>query len=181
MDINLFPLRAVGGEGIFAFLNAVISAAFLLLAISAVVANGANAQNFATKSTGDELDLMFSAAIRKDCKVALYVTNGDLTPQAKRYINDQEYLRGSSIDPALLPHTEYWTGRKIWERIASNSQILNKWFSGAAQVHGLRSVSLSLVISEMPERAVRESEPEAVLKTFQALGSSFYSDRGFLV
>lgn len=129
--------------------------------------------NIATKSTGDELDLMFSAAIRKDCKVALYVTNGDLTPQAKRYINDQEYLRGSSIAPALLPQTEYLTGRKIWERIASNSQILNKWFSGAAQVHGLRSVSLSLVISEMPERAVRESEPEAVLKSFHALGSSF--------
>jgi hypothetical protein len=129
--------------------------------------------NYATKSTGDELDLMFSTAIRKNCKVALYVTNGDLTPQAKRYINDEEYRRGASIDPALLPQTEYWTGRMIWERIASNSQILNKWFSGAAQVHGLRSVSLSLVISEMPGRAVRESDPEAVLQAFQALGSSF--------
>lgn len=129
--------------------------------------------NFATKSTGDEIDLMFSAAIRKDCKVALYVTNGDLTPQAKRYINDREYLRGSSMAPTLLPQTEYWTGRKIWDRIASNSHILNKWFSGAAQVHGLRSVSLNLVISEMPGRVVRESEPEAVLKAFQALGSSF--------
>jgi hypothetical protein len=42
--------------------------------------------NYAAKSSGDELDLMFGAAFRKDCKVALYVTNGDLTPQAKRYI-----------------------------------------------------------------------------------------------
>lgn len=128
--------------------------------------------NYATKSTGNELDLMFSAAIRKDCKFALYVTNGDLTPQAKRYVNDQEYRRGSSIEPALLPQIEYWTGRKIWEQIGSNSRILNKWFSGAAQVHGLRSVSLSLVISEMPGRAVLESEPEAVLAKFKALGSS---------
>jgi hypothetical protein len=129
--------------------------------------------NYATKSSGDELDLMFSAAIRTDCKVALYVTNGDLTPQAKRYINDEEYLRGSSIDPALLPQTEYWTGRHIWERIANNPQILNKWFSGAAQVHGLRSVSLSLVTIEMPGRVVRETETEAVLKAFRALDSPF--------
>jgi hypothetical protein len=129
--------------------------------------------NYATKSSGDELDLMFSAAIRTDCKVALYVTNGDLTPQAKRYINDEEYLRGSSIDPALLPQTEYWTGRHIWERIANNPQILNKWFSGAAQVHGLGSVSLSLVTIEMPGRVVRETETEAVLKAFRALDSPF--------
>jgi hypothetical protein len=53
--------------------------------------------NYAAKSSGDELDQMFGAAFRKNCKVALYVTNGDLTPQAKRYITDREYLRGSSV------------------------------------------------------------------------------------
>jgi Restriction endonuclease len=129
--------------------------------------------NFATKSIGDELDLMFGAAFRKNCKVALYVTNGDLTSQAKRYITDREYLRGSSADPAAIPTMEYWTGRQIWSRIANNSQILNKWFSGAAQVHGLRSVSFRLISTQMPDRTVRKREPEAVKAAFEALGTSF--------
>ena len=129
--------------------------------------------NYAAKSSGDELDLMFGAAFRKDCKVALYVTNGDLTPQAKRYINDREYLRGSSADPATVPRMEYWTGRQIWERIANNSQVLNKCFSGAAQVHGLRSISVHLISTAMPDRAVRECDPESVKSAFKTLGTSF--------
>lgn len=128
---------------------------------------------YAAKSSGDELDLMFGAAFRKNCKVALYVTNGDLTAQAKRYINDREYLRGSTVDPGTVPMMEYWTGRQIWERIANSSQILNKWFSGAAQVHGLRSVSVHLICTEMPDRVVRECDPELVEAAFKALGTSF--------
>ena len=45
--------------------------------------------NYSAKSSGEELDQMFAAAFRKNCECALYVTNGDLTPQAKRYINDR--------------------------------------------------------------------------------------------
>jgi hypothetical protein len=129
--------------------------------------------NYAAKSSGDELDQMFGATFRKNCKVALYVTNGDLTPQAKRFITDREYLRGSSADISTVPTMEYWTGRQIWERIANNSQILNKWFSGAAQVHGLRSVSVRLISTEMPDRAARECNPELVKSAFKALGTSF--------
>lgn len=132
--------------------------------------------NYAAKSSCDELDLMFGAAFRKDCKVALYVTNGDLTPQAKRYINDREYLRGSSANPATVPTMEYWTGRQIWGRIANNSQILNKWFSGAAQVHGLRSVSVHLISTEMPDRAVRECDPESVKSAFKAAGNVLHAN-----
>ena len=46
------------------------------------------------KTSGDELDLMVTACLRKNCRSALWVTNADLTPQAKRYVNDGEYLRG---------------------------------------------------------------------------------------
>src|ERR1043165_8551472 len=128
--------------------------------------------NYATKSSGDELDQMFAAAFRKNCKVALYVTNGNLTAQAKRYITDLEYLRGSSADITTVPTMEYWTGRQIWKRIASNTQILNKWFSGAAQVHGLRSISVRLISTEMPDRTVRKCNPELVKSAFEALGTS---------
>ncbi|MGO9084520.1 MAG: restriction endonuclease [Candidatus Sulfotelmatobacter sp.] len=137
--------------------------------------------NYAVKSSGDELDQMFGAAFRKNCKVALYVTNGDLTPQAKRYINDREYLRGSSANLASVPTVEYWTGRQVWERIASNSQILNKWFSGAAQVHGLRNISVRLISTEMPDRVIRECNPESVKSAFNTLGTPFAltADRWF--
>src|SRR5438034_2216964 len=38
--------------------------------------------------SGGELDQLFSAAFRKNCRKVLYVTNADLTVQAKRYVND---------------------------------------------------------------------------------------------
>jgi Restriction endonuclease len=129
--------------------------------------------NYTAKSSGDELDLLFGAAFRKDCKVALYVTNGDLTPQAKRYVNDREYLRGSSADPSVVPTMEYWNGRRIWERIASNNPLLNKWFSGAAQAHALRNASARLINSAMPDRSVLKSDPKAVVAAFRALNTPF--------
>lgn len=122
--------------------------------------------NFGAKSSGDDLDQMFSAAFRKDCQIALYVTNGDLTTQAKRYVNDREYLRGSRVNPEFVPSVHYWNGRNIWEHIASHAQLLNKWFSGAAQVHGLRTVSVRMVSTKMPDREVQDCEPERVLTAF---------------
>ena len=134
--------------------------------------------NYSAKSSGDELDLMFGAAMRKDCQVALYVTNGDLTPQAKRYINDQEYQRGSKVDPTLFPKLQYWTGRHIWERIAGHAQLLNKWFSGAAQVHGLRSVSVRMITTKMPERDVQDQSPDAVQSAFEGKDGKFALEVG---
>lgn len=129
--------------------------------------------NFLEKSSGDDLDQLFAAAFRKDCKSALYVTNGELTPQAKRYVTDCEYLRGSSADPSTVPNVEYWNALRMWDRIANNAEILNKWFSGAAQVHGLRSIVLNLVAVRMPERVVLEYDPSAIVAAFQALKTPF--------
>jgi Restriction endonuclease len=126
-----------------------------------------------SKVNGDELDLMVPAALRKNCKHALFVTNGDLTAQAKRYINDREYKRYEGMDQSLLPEVLYWNGRALWEKIATNSEILNKWFSGAAQVHGLRTVLLQLVATSMPDRSIQELEEQSVATAFKAQGIPF--------
>lgn len=105
--------------------------------------------NPAGNSSGDELDLLFSACFRKNCSTGLYVTNVDLTPQAKRYVTDKEFARGY-VGTATVPDIDYWTGPRIWERVARSNTILNKWFSGMGQVHALRRFYLDLVITRMP-------------------------------
>jgi hypothetical protein len=105
--------------------------------------------NPAGNSSGDELDLLFSACFRKNCSTGLYVTNADLTPQAKRYVTDKEFARGYT-GAVAVPDIDYWTGPRIWERVARSNAILNKWFSGMAQVHALRRFYLDLVITRMP-------------------------------
>lgn len=54
--------------------------------------------NYKDNTSGDELDLLFGACHRKNCRRALYVTNTDLTPQAKRYVTDKEYARLTASD-----------------------------------------------------------------------------------
>ncbi|WP_316794192.1 restriction endonuclease [Pedobacter frigoris] len=105
-----------------------------------------------SRYNGDELDLVFAATIRKNCKRAIFVTNGDLTTQAKRYINDQEYLRGW---PKKSPRLEidYINNYRIWEKISSSSEILNKWFGGLGQTHGLRTFRFEISIFLLPFKA----------------------------
>ena len=97
---------------------------------------------------GDDLDLLVAACLRKRCKQAVFVTNADLTPQGKKYVNDGEYNRGFG-NPSDCPSIDYWNGFKIWERIKNNQDIVNKWFSGLGQVHGLRSFKFDLTIQEL--------------------------------
>jgi hypothetical protein len=104
--------------------------------------------------SGDELDLLFAACNRKDCTRGLLATNGDLTPQAKRYITDREYARLATRQGTARIELDYWNGTWIWDRIATNNAILNKWFSGMAQTHGLRCFSFELVIQRMPDGEV---------------------------
>lgn len=106
-------------------------------------------ENYEGKYSGDEPDRIVSACLRKNCRSAIFVTNGDLTPQAKGYINDQEYLRGwpTPEDPLNI---SYWNGLMIWEKIKSNNDILNKWFSGMGQSHGLRSFKFDITLLKMP-------------------------------
>jgi len=106
--------------------------------------------NYKDHYAGDELDLLFGACVRKNCTNGLLVTNSDLTTQGKRYITDKEYTRGSWIPKELLPDLDYWNGGRIWDRVAKNNVILNKWFSGMGQAHGLRHFFFDLVIQKMP-------------------------------
>ncbi len=99
--------------------------------------------------TGNDIDLLTVACLRKKCKSALFVTNSDLTPQGKRYITDEEYSRGWE-DSVPVIDVKYWNGLMIWDKIKNNRDILNKWFSGYGQTHGLRNFNFSLVINLLP-------------------------------
>ena len=123
--------------------------------------------DFRSHARGDELDVLLGACLRKNCRSALYVTNGDLTAQGKRYINDGEYARGWDGPGNPLPVIDYWNGARIWERISRNGAILNKWFSGMAQVHGLRNFSLDLIFGTMPSGRNGTPNAEYFLPTFR--------------
>lgn len=64
-------------------------------------------------------------------------------------MTDKEFARGYT-GGATVPEIDYWTGPRIWERIARSNVILSKWFSGMAQAHALRRFHLDLVITRMP-------------------------------
>ena len=97
---------------------------------------------------GDGADLMVSACLRKDCMAGKFVTNTDLTPQAKNYFNDKEYLRGLQGKIPLV--IDYWNGDAIWDKIKNNGAILNKWFGGLGQTHGLRTFKFDVTVQQMP-------------------------------
>jgi len=103
--------------------------------------------------SGDEIDLLFSACFRKNCKNALYVTNTDLTIQAKRYINDNEYSRRDTKEPNT-PVIDFWNGHRIWNKIKNNNQIINKWFSGLGQTHGVRNLHFKIIINQLPDKSI---------------------------
>jgi len=109
---------------------------------------------------GDDLDLMVAACMRKNCKESIFATNSDLTPQGKKYVTDEEYNRGF-INPKDCPSINYWNGYKIWEKIKTNQDIINKWFSGLGQVHGLRSFKFDLTIYELPFNKSKLNESDA--------------------
>ena len=110
-------------------------------------------KNYKDNSSGDGLDVLFGAAYRKDCTEVLFVTNSDLTVQAKRYITDEEYARGHKGAKETQINVDYWNGERIWERIATNSPILSKWFSGMSQAHGMRNFSFNIIIQRLPSAA----------------------------
>ncbi len=109
---------------------------------------------------GDDLDILVVACMRKNCKEAIFITNSDLTPQGKKYVTDEEYNRGFN-NPNDCPKIDYWNGYKIWEKIKTNQDIINKWFSGLGQVHGLRSFKFDLTIQELPLNKSKHGESDA--------------------
>jgi hypothetical protein len=106
------------------------------------------------KYSGDELDRIVAACLRKNCIVATFVTNGELSPQAKSYITDKEFSRGwpDSANPLVV---DYWNGYKIWEKIKNNKDILHKWFSGMGQSHGLRMFRFEVSAIRMPFETIQ--------------------------
>jgi hypothetical protein len=147
--------------------------------------------NYGNNTSGDELDVMMSACLRKNCRSATWVTNADLTVQAKRYVNDGEYLRGWPKGAEFTPTVEYWNGERIWQRVARNGQILNKWFGGMAQSHGLRSFFTDIVILKMPagktcdvkieDFAAKMKGANAVLSDGEAEGFSLKIDKSVTI
>ncbi len=116
--------------------------------------------NYKSHYNGDDLDLMVAACMRKNCKEAIFITNSDLTPQGKKYVTDEEYNRGFN-NPEDCPSIDYWNGYKIWEKIKTSQDIINKWFSGLGQVHGLRSFKFDLTIQELPLNKQNYNESDA--------------------
>jgi hypothetical protein len=106
--------------------------------------------NYKENYSGDDLDHLFSACFRKNCSKGLFVTNSDLTTPGKRYVTDKEYARGWKGPKEHLPEMYYWNAEHIWNRISTNNGILNKWFSGMSQAHGLRRFSFNLMIQHLP-------------------------------
>lgn len=107
-----------------------------------------------------EVDDLFMACLRKNCKAGLLVTNADLSIQAKSYVLDGEYQRGGQPG---LPRVDYWNANAIWRRISKNSAILNKWFSQMGQVHALRSFHFDLVVHRMPQGTCDGHEIESAI------------------
>jgi len=120
--------------------------------------------NYGNNTSGDDLDHLMPACLRKNCRNALYVTNADLTVQAKRYVTDKEYSRGWCGPEDLLPSIDYWNGRRIWDRVSKSNTILNKWFSGMAQAHALRRFFTDVVITQMPMGDSCSLDAEAITK-----------------
>jgi len=117
---------------------------------------------------GDDLDKMVSACLRKKCKEAIFITNSDLTPQGKKYVTDEEYSRGLE-ETGITLKVDYWSGYKIWEKIKVNTDIINKWFSGLGQVHGLRSFKFDLTIQQLPYINTPSSESDSFDKILKVL------------
>ena len=118
---------------------------------------------------GDDLDLLVAACLRKDCRNAFFVTNGDLTPQGKKYVTDEEYMRGWPLkeDPIKI---DYWNNLKLWDKIQGNADIMHKWFAGLGQTHGLRSFKFDLSVQKLPFNSSDSSQLGELIEQLKMLG-----------
>ena len=123
-------------------------------------------ENLKGKYNGDESDKLFASCFRKSCELGYLATNTDLTTQAKRYFTDREYERNQTF--GKVPELDYWNGERIWNDISKSSSILNKWFSGMAQVHGLRKFQFSVVCQRCPH-GTSENWPQFTMNKMLAI------------
>lgn len=118
--------------------------------------------NYESKYNGDELDIMVAAALRKDCRKAFFVTNGDLTPQGKKYVTDKEYERGwpSGSDPIVV---DYLNNIRLWDKIQGNADIMHKWFAGLGQTNGLRHFKFDVTVQKLPYKSTASVEQDTIV------------------
>ena len=132
------------------------------------------------KYSGNLLDRLFAASIRKNCDVAIFVTNGDLSTQGKRYINDSEYKRKTIPQNGAIV-IDYWNGDRIWQKLQTNPTILNKWFGNLGQAHGLRNFSFEITLYRLPYHLTASSDIyEQLLDKLLELGKIEQTERRFV-
>lgn len=93
-----------------------------------------------------DLDELWAATARLCYEEGLLVTNADMTTPAKTsYINSDYSKEG-------YPELEVWNDRDLWGEIRNNQNILNRWFSGLAQLHSVKRFSFRVLPVKMPNR-----------------------------
>ena len=78
--------------------------------------------------------------------MGLLVTNSDMTTPAKTSFVNGEYSREG------YPDLKVWNDRDLWDEIRNNQNILNRWFSGLAQLHSVKRFSFRMLPVKMPDR-----------------------------
>ena len=93
-----------------------------------------------------DLDELWAATARLCYEEGLLVTNADMTTPAKTSYVNGDYSREG------YPELEVWNDRDLWGEIRNNQNILNRWFSGLAQLHSVRRFSFRVLPVKMPNR-----------------------------
>ena len=97
-----------------------------------------------------DLDELWAATGRLNYQHGLLVTNADMTAPAKASYVNGEYTREGR------PELGVWNGRNLWDEISKNQDILNRWFSGLAQLHSVKRFSFRVLPVKMPQREPAE-------------------------
>jgi len=93
-----------------------------------------------------DLDELWAATGRLCYENGLLVTNADMTTPAKSSYVNGEYSREG------FPELKVWNDRDLWDEIRNNQNILNRWFSGLAQLHSVKRFSFRALPVKMPDR-----------------------------
>src|SRR6056297_1348588 len=93
-----------------------------------------------------DLDELWSATGRLQYDKGLLVTNADMTTPAKANYVNGDYER------EWYPELKVWNDRDLWDEIRDNQNLLNRWFSGLAQLHSVKRFSFRALPVRMPNR-----------------------------
>ncbi|MFC1877936.1 restriction endonuclease [Thermodesulfobacteriota bacterium] len=97
-----------------------------------------------------DLDELWAATGRLRYEHGLLVTNADMTTPSKTSFRNGVYSREG------YPELSVWNDRDLWDEIRNNQNILNRWFSGLAQLHSVKRFSFRVLPAKMPDREPTE-------------------------